>query len=79
MPKEKEIFWVSDLKKEIRKFGLTLHEVSDGQYVFVDKDTGEVIAPSEGEWNIFEVAQYFWRLKSQEQKARQRCHSDSVA
>lgn len=79
MPKKKEIFWVSDLKKEIRKYGLTLHEVSDRQYVFIDKDTGEVIAPSEGEFNIFEVAQYFWRLKSQERNARQRCHSDSVA
>ena len=79
MPKEKEIFWVSDLKKEIRKYGLTLHEVSDRQYIFIDKDTGEVIAPSEGEFNIFEVAQYFWRLRSQEQNARQRCRSDSVA
>jgi len=79
MPKKKEIFWVSDLKKEIRKYGLTLLEVSDGQYVFVDKGTGEVIAPSEGEFNIFEVAQYFWRLRSQERKARQSFRSDSVA
>jgi len=79
MPKDKDFFWVSDLKKEIRKYGLTLREVSDRQYIFIDKDTGEVIAPSEGEFNIFEVAQYFWRLKSQEQNARQRCRSDSVA
>lgn len=36
MSKEKEIFWVSDLKKEIRKYGLTLHEVSDRQSIFDD-------------------------------------------
>lgn len=79
MQKEKEIFWVSDLKKEIRKYGLALHEVSERQYVFINKETGEVIAPSEGEFNIFEVAQYFWRLRNQERKARQSCRSDSVA